>query len=49
MLSFLNLAQTNEEAQQLFLQEMGDERTLYKLKSTVAKEMGILDACKKRD
>lgn len=48
MLSFLNLAQTNEEVQQLFLQEMGDERTLYKLKSADAKEMGILDACKKK-
>jgi len=41
------LAKTNEEAQKLFLQELGDERTLYKSKSADAKEMGILDACKK--
>ncbi len=27
---------------------MGDERTLYKLKSADVKEMGILDACKKK-
>ena len=41
------LAQTNEEAQKLFLQEMGDEHILYKSKSADAKEIGILDACKK--
>jgi L-lactate utilization protein LutB len=40
------LAKTNEEAQKLFLQELEDEKVLFKSKSADAKEIGLLEVCK---
>ncbi len=41
------LAKTNEEAQNIFMEELGDNKVLYKSKSLEAKDAGIMDILKK--
>jgi L-lactate dehydrogenase complex protein LldG len=43
------LAKTNEEAQEIFLKEIGDEKVIYKSKSNEAKDIGILDVLKQNN
>ncbi|MBY8984160.1 MAG: lactate utilization protein [Candidatus Lokiarchaeota archaeon] len=43
------LAKTNEEAQDIFLKEIGDSKVIYKSKSNEAKDIGILDVLKKNN
>jgi len=43
------LAKTNEEAQKIFMKELGDNRVLYKSKSLEAKDAGIMDILKKNN
>jgi L-lactate dehydrogenase complex protein LldG len=43
------LAKTNEEAQDIFLKEIGDSKVIYKSKSNEAKDIGIIDALKKNN
>ena len=45
----VHLAKTNEEAQNIFMQELGDAKILYKSKSTEAKDIGIIDVLKRND
>ncbi|MFX1337794.1 MAG: LUD domain-containing protein [Promethearchaeota archaeon] len=42
-------AKTNEEAQNYFMQELGDNKVLYKSKSLEAKDAGIYDILKKNN
>ena len=41
------LARTNQEAQDIFMKELGDNKVLYKSKSLEAKDAGIIDILKK--
>lgn len=41
------LAKTNEEAQRIFMEELGDNKVIYKSKSLEAKDAGIMDILKK--
>ena len=43
------LAKTNEEAQDIFLKELGDAKVIYKSKSNEAKDIGIIDVLKKNN
>jgi len=43
----VHYAKTNEEAQNIFMQELGDAKIIYKSKSTEAKDIGIIDTLKK--
>ncbi|NHJ20393.1 MAG: lactate utilization protein [Candidatus Lokiarchaeota archaeon] len=42
-------AKTNEEAQKIFMEELGDNKIIYKSKSTEAKDIGILDVLKENN
>ena len=42
-------AKTNEEAQSIFMKELGDSKIIYKSKSNEAKDIGIMDVLKKND
>ena len=42
-------AETNEEAQKFFMEEIGDNKIIYKSKSNEAKDIGIIDILKKND
>jgi len=42
-------AKTNEEAQKVFMEELGDNKILYKSKSLEAKDAGIIDVLKKNN
>ncbi len=42
-------AKTNEEAHEIFLKELGDNKVLYKSKSTEAKDIGLLDVLEKNN
>lgn len=42
-------AKTNEEAQEIFMKELGDNKVLYKSKSLEAKDIGIMDVLKKNN
>jgi len=42
-------AKTNEEAQKIFMEELGDSRIIYKSKSNEAKDIGIIDVLKKNE
>jgi L-lactate utilization protein LutB len=42
-------AKTNEEAQRIFMEELGDNKIVYKSKSNEAKDIGIIDVLKKND
>jgi len=42
-------AKTNEEAQRIFMEELGDNKIIYKSKSNEAKDIGIIDVLKKND
>jgi len=42
-------AKTNEEAQQLFMEELGNSKVIYKSKSVEAKDIGIIDVLKKNN
>jgi len=42
-------AKTNEEAQRIFMEELGDSKIIYKSKSNEAKDIGIMDVLKKND
>jgi len=43
------LAKTNEEAHDIFLNEIGEEKVIYKSKSNEAKDIGIIDVLKKNN
>ena len=43
------LAKTNEEAQDIFMKEIGNAKVIYKSKSNEAKDIGILDVLKKNN
>ena len=45
----VHYAKTNEEAQQLFLEELGDSKVIYKSKSVEAKDIGIIDVLKENN
>ncbi|MFX0030411.1 MAG: LUD domain-containing protein [Candidatus Hermodarchaeota archaeon] len=45
----VHYAKTNEEAQELFMKEIGDTKVIYKSKSNEAKDIGIMDALKKNN
>ena len=45
----VHYAKTNEEAQKLFMEELGDNKTIYKSKSIEAKDIGIIDILKKNN
>ncbi|MCJ7649031.1 MAG: LUD domain-containing protein, partial [Candidatus Lokiarchaeota archaeon] len=42
-------AKTNEEAQRIFMEELGDSKIIYKSKSNEAKDIGIMDVLIKND
>lgn len=42
-------AKTNEEAQDIFMKEIGDAEVIYKSKSNEAKDIGIIDVLKKNN
>lgn len=42
----VHYAKTNEQAQKIFMEELGDARTIYKSKSNEAKDIGIIDVLK---
>jgi L-lactate dehydrogenase complex protein LldG len=42
-------AKTNEEAQEIFLEEIGDTKIIYKSKSTEAKDIDLINLMKKND
>ncbi|MBY9011087.1 MAG: lactate utilization protein [Candidatus Lokiarchaeota archaeon] len=42
-------AKTNEEAQKIFMEEIGDTKIIYKSKSTEAKDIDLIDLMKKND
>jgi len=43
------LAKTNEEAQDIFMKEIGEAKVIYKSKSNEAKDIGIIDVLKKNN
>ncbi len=43
------LAKTNQEAQEIFMKELGDQKVIYKSKSLEAKDTGIIDILKKNN
>jgi len=43
------LAKTNQEAQRVFMEELGDNKIIYKSKSLEAKDAGIMDILKKNN
>ncbi len=43
----VHYAKTNEQAQKIFMEELGDSRIIYKSKSNEAKDIGIIDVLKK--
>ncbi|MHA2394135.1 MAG: hypothetical protein ACXAEX_19545, partial [Promethearchaeota archaeon] len=43
------LAKTNEEAQEIFMKELGDAKVIFKSKSNEAKDIGIIDILKKNN
>ncbi len=43
------LAKTNQEAQRIFMEELGDNKVIYKSKSLEAKDAGIMDTLKKNN
>ncbi|MFX1478581.1 MAG: LUD domain-containing protein [Promethearchaeota archaeon] len=43
------LAKTNEEAQDIFMKEIGDAKVIYKSKSNEAKDIGIIDVLKNKN
>lgn len=45
----VHYAKTNEEAQKIFIEELGDNKVLYKSKSLEAKDAGIYDILKKNN
>ncbi|TXT60919.1 MAG: Lactate utilization protein B [Promethearchaeota archaeon] len=45
----VHYAKTNEEAQQIFLEELGDNTVVYKSKSNEAKDIGLIDAMREND
>jgi len=45
----VHYAKTNEEAQKIFMQELGDAKIIYKSKSNEAKDIGIIDVLKKNE
>jgi len=45
----VHYAKTNEEAQKIFMEELGDNRIIYKSKSNQAKDIGIIDVLKKNE
>jgi len=45
----VHLAKTNEEAQNIFMEELGDNKIIYKSKSNEAKDVGIIDFLEKRN
>jgi L-lactate dehydrogenase complex protein LldF len=45
----VHYAKTNEEAQNILIEELGDNKVLYKSKSTEAKDIGIIDILKKNN
>lgn len=45
----VHFAKTNEEAQKIFMEELGDNKILYKSKSLEAKDAGIIDILKKNN
>ncbi|MFW9936647.1 MAG: LUD domain-containing protein [Candidatus Thorarchaeota archaeon] len=45
----VHYAKTNEEAQKLFMEELGDRRVIYKSKSVEAKDIGIIDVLKENN
>jgi len=42
-------AKTNKEAQKIFMDELGDNKVIYKSKSNEAKDIGIIDVLKEND
>ncbi len=42
-------AKTNEEAQEIFMKELGENKVIYKSKSLEAKDIGIIDVLKKNN
>ncbi len=45
----VHYAKTNEQAQKIFMEELGDSRIIYKSKSNEAKDIGIIDVLKKNE
>jgi len=45
----VHYAKTNEQAQKIFMEELGDARIIYKSKSNEAKDIGIIDVLKKNE
>jgi L-lactate utilization protein LutB len=45
----VHYAKTNEEAQKIFMEELGENKIIYKSKSTEAKDIGILDVLKENN
>jgi L-lactate dehydrogenase complex protein LldG len=45
----VHYAKTNEEAQHIFMEELGDNKIVYKSKSNEAKDIGIIEFLKKND
>jgi L-lactate utilization protein LutB len=45
----VHYAKTNEEAQDIFMKEIGDAKVIYKSKSNEAKDVGIVDVLKKNN
>lgn len=45
----VHYAKTNDEAQKIFMEELGDNKVIYKSKSLEAKDAGIIDILKKND
>ena len=45
----VHYAKTNEEAQKIFMEELGDTKIIYKSKSNEAKDIGIIDVLKKNE
>jgi len=45
----VHYAKTNEEAQKIFMEELGDSKIIYKSKSNEAKDIGIIDVLKKNE
>ncbi|TFG08178.1 MAG: lactate utilization protein [Promethearchaeota archaeon] len=45
----VHYAKTNEEAQKIFMEELGDNKVIYKSKSLEAKDTGIYDALKENN
>ena len=43
----VHYAKTNDEAQKIFMEELGDSKIIYKSKSNEAKDIGIIDVLKK--